>query len=181
MELRVSKERNSMNKRGDVTDIFTFLILLFILGVGLFVFAYIIPQITNGLGNAGMNDSTEGAEAIAELETFGTVQIQRGFFLLFVGLTISTFISAFLVRVHPIFMFLYIIFLILTAFIGTYLANAYDQMRNIPIFADTMASQTLINLIFENFLTVIIGVGAVSLVIVFAKFSSFGRSSGGQL
>ena len=104
------KERNKMNKRGDVTDIFTFLSLIFILGVGLFIFAFIIPQITNGLENAGMNQSSEGADAIRQLEDFGTVQIQRGFFLLFVGLSISTFLSAFLVRVHPIFMFLYIIF-----------------------------------------------------------------------
>ncbi len=179
-DLKILK-RNNMNKRGDVTDIFTFLILVFILGVGLFIMAFIIPQITNGLGNAGMNASVEGADAISQLEDFGTIQIQRGFFLLFVGLSISTFISAFLIRVHPIFMFLYILFLILTVFIGTYLGNAYDQIRNISIFADTMASQTLINLVFDNLLTIIIAVGAVSLVIVFAKFSSFGRSSGGQL
>ena len=182
MELKNKiREKNSMNKRGDVTDIITFLILIFILVVGLFIFAFIIPQITQGLENAGINETSEAADAIDKLEIFGTVQIQRGFFLIFVGLSIATFISAFLVRVHPIFMFLYILFIILTVFIGTYLGNAYDQMRNIPIFAETMASQTLINLIFENLLTIIIAVGAISLVIVFAKFSSFGRSSGGQL
>lgn len=174
-------KRNKLNKRGDVTDIFTFLILVFILGVGLFIFAFIIPQITDGLSGVSISNSTEAANAIAQLEDFGTIQIQRGFFLLFVGLSISTFISAFLVRVHPIFMFLYILFLILTVFLGTYLGNAYDQIRSIPIFASTMASQKLINLVFENLLTIIIAVGAVSLVIVFAKFSSFGRSSGGQL
>ena len=128
-----------------------------------------------------MNESTEGANAIDQLERFGTVQIQRGFFLVFVGLIISTLISAFLVRVHPIFLFLYIMFLILTVFLGTYLGNAYDQMRNIPTFADTMASQTLINLVFENLLTILIAVGAMSIVIIFAKFSSFGRGSRGQL
>ncbi len=170
-----------MNKRGDVTDTLTFLLLIFVLGVGLFIFAFIIPQITQGLENAGMNASTEGGNAIDQLEDFGTVTIQRGFFLLFVGISIATFISAFLVRVHPIFLFLYVLFLILTVFIGTYLGNAYDQMRNIPIFADTMASQVLINLVFDNLLTIIIAIGAVSLVIVFAKFSSFGRSPRGQL
>ncbi len=174
-------KKDSMNKRGDVTDIFIFLILLFILGVGLFIFAFIIPQISEGLENAGMGESSEGANAVQQLEKFGTTQIQMGFFLLFVGLIISTLISAFLIRVHPIFMFLYILFIILTVFLGTYLGNAYDQMRNISIFAETMESQTLINLVFENLLTIIIAVGSLSLVIIFAKFSSFGRSSGGQL
>ena len=179
--MKLSNVIRIQNKKGDVTDIITFLILIFILGVGLFILAFIVPQISQGLENANINQSTEAANAIDQLEDFGTVTIQRGFFLLFVGLIISTFISAFLTRVHPIFMFLYIIFIILTVFIGTYLGNAYDQLRNIPTFADTMASQVLINLVFDNLLTIIIAVGAVSLVIVFANFSSFGRSQGGQL
>jgi len=170
-----------MNKKGDVTDTITLLILLFILGVGFFILAFVVPSITTGLRDAGMNQSDEGEDAIQQLENFGTVQIQRGFFLVFVGLIISTLISAFLVRVHPIFLFLYVIFLIITVFLGTYLGNAYDQMRNIPTFAETMASQGLINLVFENLLTILIAVGAISIVIVFAKFSSFRRSNPGQL
>ncbi len=175
------KNLRIVNKRGDITDIITFLIVIFVLGVGLFILAFVVPQISQGLNNAAINRTTEAASAIDQLEEFGTITIQRGFFLLFVGLCISTFISAFLTRVHPIFMFLYIIFIILTVFLGTYLGNAYDDMANIPIFADTMASQTLINLVFDNLLTIIIVVGAVSLVIVFANFSSFGRSQGGPL
>ncbi len=159
-------------KKGDVTDILTFLILIFILGVGLFLFAFIIPAITTSLNEAGLNQSTETTDAINALEDLGVTQLQRGFFLLFVGISIATFISAFLVRAHPIFLFLYILFYGITIFLGTYLGNAYDEMRNIPLFADTLASQTLINLVFENLLLIVIGIGAISMIIVFAKFSN---------
>lgn len=159
-------------KKGDVPDILIFLITIFILGVGLFIFAFIIPEITSSMNQAGMNETNETRSAINQLESFGTVTIQRGFFLLFIGLSIATFISAFLVRAHPIFLFLYILFYGITIFLGTYLGNAYDQMRQLSIFSDTLASQTLINLVFENLLLIIVGIGAISMIIVFAKFSS---------
>lgn len=169
------------NKRGDVTDILTFGIIVFIMGFGFFILAFIIPEISDGLNEAGLNNTVEGQNAIDVLEDFGTVTIQRGFFLLFIGLAIGTFLSAFLVRTHPIFMFLYIFFLGLTVFIGTYLANAYDQLRNIPLFADELASQTLINLIFENFLVIIIAIGALSMIIIFAKFRSSRGGNPGEV
>lgn len=173
--------RNVRNKRGDVTDIMIFLILTFVFAVVIFIFAFIIPEIAQGLGTAGMNNTAEGASGIEELERFGTITLQRGFFLLAMGLMISTLITSFLVRTHPIFIFLYIFMLGLTIFVGTYLGNAYDDLRNTPLLSDTLASQTLINLIMENLITIILAVGALSMIIIFAKFSSGGRATQGQL
>lgn len=169
------------NKRGDVTDILIFTILIFTFAVILFIFSFIIPEITDGLRSGGLNNTPEGTSAINQLEDFGSVGIQRGFFLFFVGLIISNLISSFLVRTHPVFLFLYIFILMITVLVGTYLGNAYDQMRNIPILADQLASQNLINIVMENYILIIIGVSALSMVIVFAKFSSFGRSVQGRL
>lgn len=177
----VERKVRRKNKRGDVTDILIFSILIFTFAIILFIFSFIIPEITDGLRAGGLNNTPEGTSAIDQLENFGSVGIQRGFFLFFVGLIISNLISAFLVRTHPAFLFLYIFLLILTVLVGTYLGNAYDAMRTIPIFADQLASQTLINLVMENFVVIIIGVSALSMVIAFAKFSSFGRSVQGQL
>lgn len=164
-------------KKGDVTDMLIFLVAIIVLAIGLFIFAYIIPQISDGLRGAGMNSSTEGEGAISSLNNFGTVTIQRGFFLLMVGLIISTMITSFLTRTHPIFIFIYILFLAVTIFVGTYLGNMYETFANNPVFADTLASQTIINAVMTNLIKIIIGVGALSIIIVFSKFSSFGRSA----
>ena len=168
-------------KKGDVTDTIVFTIIVFILVVGFFIIAFVVPNITEGLRVAGLNSTSEGANAIDELDKFGTITIQRGVFFLVIGLMISTLISSFLIRTHPIFKFLYIIFLGLSVFIGTYLANAYDSIRNVAVFSDQLATQTLMNIIMENLILIIISVGALSMVIIFAKFSSFGRSVQGQL
>ncbi|MHA1482676.1 MAG: hypothetical protein ACTSQA_04465 [Candidatus Heimdallarchaeaceae archaeon] len=165
-----------IQKKGDITDIPILLIVIFILALGFFIYAFIIPQIADGLMTAGVNNSEEGNTAILELELIGTELIQKGFFFLFAGLVIGTMISAFFVRTHPIFLFLYIIFLGITVVLGTYLGNAYEQMTEIEIFAETLASQTLINFVMNNIITIMIAVGALSMVIVFAKFSTGGTS-----
>lgn len=163
-----------MQKRGDITDMLVFVIVIFILAIGLFIFAFIIPEIADGLNSAGMNSSTEGAAAITSMGTFGTVTIQRGFVLLFMGLMASTMITSFFARTHPIFLFLYIFILGLSVFIGVYLGSAYNQMVESPVFADTLASQGLINLIMSHLLTITLVVGVLSMIIVFAKFSTGG-------
>lgn len=168
-------------KKGDVTDTLVFTILIFILVVGFFIISFVVPNITEGLRVAGLNNTAAGSNAINELDNFGTITIQRGVFFLVIGLMISTLISSFLIRTHPIFKFLYIIFLGLSVFVGTYLANGYDSIRNVAIFSDQLVQQTLMNLVMENLILIIISVGALSMVIIFAKFSSFGRSVQGQL
>ena len=162
-------------KKGDLPDMLIFLVSITVLAIGLFVFAFIIPTISTGLGNAGLNDSAEGIVAVNALSDIGTRVIQNGFFLLFVGLIMGTMISSFLARTHPIFLFLYIIFLGITIFLATYLGNFYETFSSAEIFADTLASQTLINFVMNNIVKITLGVGALSMVILFSKFTSGGR------
>ena len=159
-------------KKGDLPDMLVFLVTVTILAIGLFVLAFILPAISTGLADAGLNQSTEGAAAINNMSDIGTITLQRGFFLLFVGLIMGVMISSFLARTHPIFLFLYIIFLAITLILATYLGNFYETLTSNPIFADTLASQTLPNLVMNNIVKISLGVGALSMVILFGKFSS---------
>ena len=165
-------------KKGDLPDVLVWLITIFILAMGLFVFAFVIPTIGTGLNDAGMNSSIEGADAITTFSSIGTVTIQRGFFMLFAGLIMGVMISSFLIRTHPIFMFLYVIFLGLAVFLSTYFGNAYETLTEQAIFSGTLASQGLINVVMNNIPKITLGVGALSIIIVFAKFSSL--RGGGQ-
>ncbi len=160
------------NKKGDVPDMLLFLVLTFILAIGFFIFAFVIPQMTEGFRSVGLNDSApEAAAAIDQLEEFGTVTIQGGFFFLMIGLILGTLISAFFARTHPIFMIVYIFFLAITIILGLYLGNAYQQLVETPIFADTLASQGLINSFMDNIISILLGVGTLSIILVFSKFS----------
>jgi hypothetical protein len=74
-------------------------------------------------------------------------------------------------------MFLYVIFLGLAVFLSTYFGNAYEDLTEQAIFSGTLASQGLINVVMNNLPKITLGVGALSIIIVFAKFSSL---RGGQ-
>lgn len=165
-------------KKGDITDMPLFLVVVTVLAIGFFTIVFAVVTISTSLREAGINTTSEGDSAIDSLEDFGTKTIQRGFFLLFVGLIISTMVSSFFARTHPIFLFLYIFFLAVTIFLGVYLGNAYEQLTQVSILAETLASQSIINVIMQNIITIVLSVGALSMLIVFAKFKASGSSQG---
>lgn len=157
-----------------------FLITIFILAIGLLIFAFVIPSITSGLGIAGLNESIEGKLAIDELTELGVNGLQKGFLFLFVGFVMGLMISSFLIRTHPIFIFLYIMFLGLTVFLGTFIGNAFEQVATSDALASTLASQGLISIIMQNIVVITLVIGALSMIIIFAKFSGIrSRSDGG--
>lgn len=166
-------------KKGDLPDMLIFLITIFVFAIGLLIFAFVIPKISDGLITAGMNESSEGATSIAELAELGNTGMQTGFLFLFTGFVMGLMISSFLVRTHPIFIFLYVIFLGITVFLGTYIGNAFEQVATSPALADTAASQGLITIVMQNIVLITLAIGALSMIIIFAKFSGIKSSGGG--
>lgn len=167
-------------KKGDLPDMLIFLITIFVFAIGLLILAFVIPQISLGLETAGMNSSAEGQSAIDNLAELGEEGMQRGFLFLFTGFIMGLMISSFLIRTHPIFIFLYILFLGITVFLGTYLGNAFEQVATTDALASTLADQGLISIVMQNIVVITLIVGALSMIIIFAKFSGFGGSRGGS-
>ena len=168
-------------KKGDLPDMLIFLITIFIFAIGLLIMAFVIPEISSGLETAGMNESSEGQSAIDELTELGVNGLQKGFLFLFTGFIMGLMISSFLIRTHPIFIFLYILFLGLTVFLGTYIGNAFEQVATSDALAGTLASQGLISIVMQNIVIITLAVGALSMIIIFAKFSGFGSRGGNPL
>jgi hypothetical protein len=165
------------SKKAELTDMLIFVIMIFALAIGLFVLMYIIPSVSNGLRGAGLNNTAEGSSAISSLDSIGSSTINNGFLLLFTGLIMSVMITSFLVRTHPIFLFLYIFLLAITLLLSAYLGNAYYAMSQNPIFANTLNNATFIDVIMRNIVEITLAVGALSLIIIFAKFSTFGGNN----
>lgn len=167
------------SKKGDITDMFVFVMTVIILAIGLFIFAFVIPQISKGLGDVGLNNTSEGQNAINEMRDIGVTLMQRGFFLLFCGLILSLFITSVFSDVHPMFLFLYFIMLGISIILAVYLGNMYQQIAETPIFASTLATQSLINSVMNNIVIIVLAVGALTMIITFSKFSSI--LGGGRL
>lgn len=163
-----------MEKKGELQDIIVFVITLFVLACGLLILLYVSPLIFNGLKTAGLNNSETGARVIEDSIDVTKNTINNGYMLLFVGLVISMMITSFMVRTHPIFLFLYIIILMITVVLSIYLGNHYYQLEQNPIFEDALNDGSFIHLIMNHLVEVTIAIGILSMIIVFSKFSSGG-------
>lgn len=167
------------SKKGDLPDMLIFMVTIFVFAIGLFIMAFVIPAIGNGLNSSGLNQSSEGKAAIDELTELGANGMQKGFFFLFVGLIMSTMITSFLTRTHTIFIFMYIFFLGITLFVGGYLGNAFEQFAKSPVLVDTLGSQSLISIVMQHIVLITLITGALSMIIIFAKFASGPQQTGG--
>ena len=162
------------NKRGELTDIFIFVITLFILGVGMFILAFVTPQIIGGLKIAGLNSTSTLNTAIDNTDDIMSGTINNGFMMLFVGMLMSIIITSFLVRTHPIFLFLYIFFLAIAIVLAVYLGNAYYDLQNNPIFASYLADAGYINIVLNYVVEITLATGLLSIIVIFSKFSTYG-------
>lgn len=76
-------------------------------------------------------------------------------------------------------MWLYILILGITVTLGFYLGNAWEELSGNAAFAALLPTQTFFSLIMNNIITITIAAGALSIIIVFSKFTSLlqaGRS-----
>jgi len=160
-----------MNTKGqaEVFQILIFLILVFVLAVGFFIVSFVTTEVADGIQDSTINNSAT-VDAIDSLRNFGSSTIDRGFFLLFAGLVIALMITSFLVRIHPIFMFLWIFVLGITLILGLYLGNAYENIQNVSALSGV--DLPLMDLILGNIVIVTLAAGALSIIIVFVKFTS---------
>ena len=116
------------NKKADVTDIILFLVIIFIIAIGMIVALYMNTKIKKIIDTTALNQSSAFSSISSRFERINTITVQRGFVLFFGILVIGMLVSAFLIKVHPIFIFLYIITLSASIFTAVYLANVCGKL-----------------------------------------------------
>ena len=155
--------------KGDVTDMIILLISIFFLAIAMIVVAYTNNIMKNVITETTLGNTSVASSITNQMDSITTSGIQKGFVMIFGFLVIGMMLSAFLVRVHPAFLFLYIIFAIVTVFVSVFLANAYAAVVNAEELAAIASQQTMITFVMKNIVKILIGAIALSIVILFAK------------
>lgn len=156
-----------INKKGSIMDLFLVIVVVFACSIA-FVVSYgfvndVLAETQAQIGgNTHANETLQAA--MDATETFDYVVVA-----IFAGLIIATILSAFLINVHPAFLWLFLLVTMLAIIVSVPLSNAY-QLANMT----SKSSFPLTSFIMNNLpvLTLIVGVFAV--VVVYAK-SRFGR------
>lgn len=146
------------NKKGSLTD------LIFMLGIILFfamiiLFSFKIGSEFNDKIQVDDKITAEGKATTSKLIAFYPGIVDNMFLFFCIGLVMVTLILAALVRVHPIFIPLYIIGLIMIVFFSGVFSNIYQEMAANASLATQAAQLEMITniLTFLPIFTFIVG------------------------
>lgn len=171
-------EKLIKNKKGDVSSIVTFMVMVFFLAVAFLISAFATNQFKEVITDSALNGTNVSVSSVDHLDRMTNTSIQYGYIAIFSFLIIGMMISSFMVRIHPAFLFIYVIFLLVAIFIGVPLANTYQEVAESSGIVDIASQQTLIEWTMEYMPFILLGVGALSMIITFGKLI---RQNGGGL
>jgi len=157
------------NKRGDVSDIITFMVIIFFLAIALLVTAFAVNEMKEVITGSDLNKTNVATSSTDHMDQMISTTIQYGYISIFAFLIIGMLISAFMVRIHPVFLFIYIIFLAISIFIGVPLANTYQKVSEVDALSAIASQQTLIEWTMQYMPFILLGVGALSMIVTFGK------------
>jgi len=172
---------NIFRKRGDPTDIVLFLVILFFLAVSIVIALFVNNIILEDVISGTVLNSSSAYESINDSFTnVNELGVQRTFIFIFALLIIGILVSSFLIRVHPVFIFLYIIMLAVTIFVSIFLANSYATLVENPLFVEIASNYEMMTWVMQHIVKILIGVGALSMIIIFGKIGGGGSENSQQ-
>lgn len=169
-----------LKRKGDISQIVTFLIIVFFLAVSFIVVGFANDELKKVIDETALNSTSVATSASNQLETISTTTINNGFGAIVAFLIIGMILSSMLVRVHPVFLFIYIIVLAISIFVAVPLANTYEQIITNDSFTSIASSQTIITWVMQNLILVLLGTVAISLIILFSRGRGTSFSGGGS-
>ena len=154
----------SLNKRGSVVDLLWIPGVLLILAISFLIGFFVMSNLNDKVQTMDAI-TAKGKAASTELTDTFTGAIDTNFLMLAVFLSIGALILAALVRIHPIFIPLFIIMYVFILFFCGVMSNIYTEMAghaNLIAYADQLTMITFI----MTYLPLFIGIVGILLMIV---------------
>jgi len=157
------------NKRGDFTGLLYMLVMISAFAFFLLIAGYISTTVSGELKDK-FNSSTDQVNTAFDATTnTANNTLSAVWFIMFGGLLLGLFITAYFIPTNPIFVPIFIILLVITIIVGVAMSNAYEQLYEIDTFSDIADTQGSINFIMTNLPYVALILGIIVLIITFAK------------
>ena len=157
-----------INKKGSIEDIFFFIVTMLGLALFIIIVAYTIPKVTDEMMKTDLNESEHVRDMFSE-STAVINRLDAVYLIIFAGLIMAIFIVSFFVDSHPLFIPVYILLMGFAIVVGVITNNVYDTFAANVDLATVAASQTYMVAIMDHFILILLGVGIISMIIIFAK------------
>lgn len=171
----------AFNRKGDATDIIFFGVIIFFLAVALVVAIFVNTILSNVISTTALNESAAAPSILTAFTHINETVTQRGYVLMFSLLIIGQLVSAFLVRIHPIFIFIYLFTLVMSIINAVFLSNLYQAIIENGQLAAIASNYTMITYIMQHAIKILIAVGSLAMIVTFTKLAQPQSFSGGDL
>jgi len=156
------------NKGSSMTDLILLVVIIFSLAIITIIGAKTFSSINDELQN--QNEISDNAKNLINDAENSYNSVFDGIFLFaLAGLGIALFMGAFMLDSHPVFYFFALFLMAIVCLIAAILGNVYEEFTSEGAYASTAASFTIIPFVMSNFLSIIIGLGFLLIIGLYAK------------
>jgi len=166
--MKLKKINLKKNKKASIEDIFFFIITMLGFALFILIIAYVVPRVSDEMKKTDLNDSAAVRNMFNEEDKIIN-KLNPVYLIIFAGLIISIFISSFMIYSHPIFIPVYILLLGFAVIFGVIANNVYDEFAANALLSPAEEEQIYMHYIWDNFILILVGVGIISMIIIFAK------------
>jgi len=151
-------------------DVVLIAVLTFVFAIGVFIIFFLNSTATEKLLSIPtVNESNITRTSLQAIEDKVTSRFDYLVFGLFIGFVLALIITGFLVGGHPIFSFIYFIFIVIAIILSTVLSNVWDTVTSASVFGTTITHFNISNHLLSNLPIYMVVVGFIGMVVLFAK------------
>lgn len=161
------------NKKGSLQDIILMGVVLLVFSIVVLIGLKVATEFKDNIDSSQVFDVGQSRAAVGESITKYTRAVDNMFLFLVFFMGIVTLILAALIRVHPIFIPLFFIGLVMTIFLTAIFANIYHGVSSNSELSSITSELTFMNNIML-ILPVIVGVFGLFLMFILYKLWSVG-------
>lgn len=159
-----------MNQRGNVVlDMITIIVVVIVMAISLLYGNYILGTINDDIAS----DDSFGIDAkgvTATMDANYSSLFDNIFLFAFSLFVVFVLVSVFLIDTHPVFFVISVILLIFVFIVGGLLANSYNDIASDDTISSYANNFTFINWVMGHLIELIIGIGFMVSIVLFAKF-----------
>lgn len=129
------------SKKAQSLAVATFMIIIFVAAISIVLSKYVFTQTINAFNNTGVLNATQLATVNQFGVGFGIIDTM--FLVLVAGLTIVIFITAYVVRSHPIWLIPNLIAMLIMVFVSMVLSDTFGEFIGVTELAAEISTFSL--------------------------------------
>ena len=156
------------NKKGSARDIVLVLLILFLFGFVTVVMNMVYDKYTDTIADKEAFNTTWNVNIESNAQSL-LLNFDYMYIFVLAALGMMVIVSAFWIKTHPLFFFISVLLLVIVVILGSMLSNVFDTAVENPDLAASLTEYTLISFVMEHLPSIILLIGGILLVVLYAK------------